>query len=115
MPRSYFEGRVNVVHGECDSVHADLVGKSGLRLDRIGLDVLEELNASLAIGGLEHRDAGVVAVKAHGGVSPFTADRLTADHSEAEVGKEGDRCFEVADCDADVLKSDGHALDAIRA
>src|SRR5690606_37096133 len=31
------------------------------------------------------------------------------DHGEAEVGEEGDRLFEVANSDADVLKFDGHA------
>ena len=34
---------------------------------------------------------------------------FTAHDGETEVGEEGDRCFEVADGDADVLKSDGHA------
>jgi hypothetical protein len=93
-------------------VHADLVGTSGLRLDRFGVDVLEELKATLTVWRLEHRDAGVVAIKADGSVGPLTTDRVTADDREAEVGEKGDRCFEVANGDADVLESDGHALHA---
>jgi hypothetical protein len=51
----------------------------------------------------------VVAVEADGGVGPLAADRVAAQEGEAEVGEEGDRRIEVADCDADVLELDGHA------
>jgi hypothetical protein len=57
---------------------------------------------------LEHGDVGVVAVEADGGVGPLSADRVTAEDGQPEVGKEGDRRFEVADGDADVLEFDGH-------
>jgi len=56
---------------------------------------------------LEHRNVGVVAIKADGSVGPFATDRVTADDRETEVGEKGDRCFEVANGDADVLKFDG--------
>ncbi|GGW65537.1 hypothetical protein GCM10010340_49850 [Streptomyces griseoloalbus] len=93
-------------------MHADLVGKSGLRLDRFGVDVLKELKATVTVWRLEHRDVGVIAIKADGSVGPVTTDRVTADDREAEVGEKGDRCFEVANGDADVLEFDGHALHA---
>ncbi|MCW2688578.1 MAG: Multi-sensor signal transduction histidine, partial [Mycobacterium sp.] len=53
------------------------------------------------------------AIKADGSVGPLTTDRVTADDRESEVGEKGDRRFEVANGDADVLKFDGHALHAI--
>src|SRR3982751_5852745 len=90
-------------------MHADLVGTNGLHLDRFGVDVLEEFEATVAVWRLEHRNVGVIAIKADGGVGPLTTDRVTADDREAEVGEKGDRCFEIANGDADVLKSDGHA------
>jgi hypothetical protein len=61
---------------------------------------------------LEHRNVGVVAIKADGSVGPFATDRVTADDRETEVGEKCNRCFEVANGDADVLKFDGHALHA---
>jgi hypothetical protein len=54
----------------------------------------------------------VVAVEADGGVGPLFTDRVTVEDGEPEVGAEGDRRFEVADGDADVLKLDGYALPA---
>ena len=91
-------------------MHADLVGQGGLRLDRVRVEVLEELETTVAVRRLEHGDLGVVAVEADGGVGPLAADRVTAEDGQAEVGEEGDRRFEVADGDADVLELDGHAL-----
>ena len=93
-------------------MHADLVGTGGLRLDRFGVDVLEELKATVTVWRLEHRDVGVVAIKADGSVGPLTTDRVTANDGEAEVGEKGDRCFEVANGDTDVLEFDGHELHA---
>ncbi len=112
VPRGDLEGLVDVVDREGDAVHADLVGPGGLRLDRVGVDVLEELEATAAVRRLEHRDLGVVAVEADGGVGPLAADRVTAEDGQTEVGEEGDRRFEVADGDADVLEFDGHASHA---
>ncbi len=112
MLRGYLKGLVDVVDGEGDAVHADLVGASGLRLDRRGVDVLEEFEATVAVWRLEHRNVGVIAIKADGSVGPLTTDRVAADDRETEVGEKGDRCFEVANGDPDVLKFDGHALHA---
>src|ERR1700704_2374176 len=77
-------------------MHANLVGTSGLRLDRFGVDVLEELKATVTVWRLEHRDVGVIAIKADGSVGPLTTDRVTGDAREGEVGEKGDRCLEVA-------------------
>ena len=112
MPRGDLEGLVDVVDGEGDAVHADLVGSGGLGLDRVGVDVLEELEATVAVRRLQHRDLGVVAVEADGGVGPLATDRVAADDRQPEVGEEGDRRFEVADGDADVLELDGHVSHA---
>src|SRR5262249_60905633 len=101
-----------VVARESHAVHADLVRPGGLRLDRVGVDVLEELEATVAVWRLEHGDVGVVAVEADGGVGPLSTDRVTAEDGQPEVGEEDDRRFEVADGDADVLEFDGHALHA---
>ena len=77
------------------------------------MDVLEELEAAVAVWRLEHGDVGVVAVEAHGGVCPLATDRVAAHDGQPEVGKEGDRHFEVMDGDADVLELDGHVSHAI--
>ena len=73
------------------------------------MNVFEELEAAVAVWRLEHGDVGVVAVEADGGVGPLSTDRVTAEDGQPEVGEEGDRRFEVADGDADVLQFDGHA------
>src|SRR3954470_21688371 len=72
------------------------------------MDVLEQLQATVAVRRPEHRDLGVIAIEADGGVGPLSADRVTAKNAQPEVGEEGDRLFEVADGDADVLELDGH-------
>src|SRR6516225_1458659 len=98
--RGDLEGLVDVVDRESHAVHADLVRPGGLRVDRVGVDVLEELEATVAVWRLEHGDLGVVAVEADGGVGPLSADRVAAEDGQPEVGEEGDRRFEVADGDA---------------
>src|SRR5512145_2630168 len=113
VPGGDLEGLVDVVDREGHAVHADLVRPGGLRLDRVRVDVLEELEATVAVWGLEHGDVGVVAVEADGRVGPLSAYRVTAEDGEPEVGEEGDRRFEVADGDPDVLEFDGHAWHAI--
>jgi acetyl esterase/lipase len=110
--RRYLKGYVDVVDRERDAVHANVVGTSGLRLNRFGVDVLEEFKTTVTIRSLEHRNPGVVAIKANGGVGPFTTDRVTAHDRKAEVGEKGDRCFEVANRDANILKLDRHAFHA---
>jgi hypothetical protein len=57
------------------------------------VDVLEELEATVAIWCLEHGDLGVVAVEADGGVGPLATDSVTAEDGQSEVGEEGDRRF----------------------
>ena len=85
------------------------LGRGGLRLYRVGVDVLEELEATVAVRCLEHGDLGVVTVEADGGIGPRSPDRVTAENGQPEVSEEGDRRFQVADGDADVLQLDAHA------
>src|SRR6476661_7723771 len=113
VPRGDLEGLLDVVDREGHAVHPDLMRPGGLRLDRIGVDVLEELEATVAVRRLEHGDIGVVVVEADGCVGPLSTDRVTAEDGKPEVGEEGDRRFEVADGDPDVFEFDGHALHAI--
>src|SRR4028118_2424183 len=51
---------------------------------------------------------GAAAAEAGGGVGPPSTHRVTTDDGKPEVREEGDRRFEVADGDPDVLKFDGH-------
>src|SRR5512138_1831055 len=82
VPRGDLEGLVDVVDREGDAVHADLVRAGGLRIDRVGVDVLEELEATVAVRRLEHGDVGVVAVEANRGVGPLSTDRVTAEDGQ---------------------------------
>src|SRR5690606_14645479 len=41
---------------------------------------------------------------------PLTADRVTAQDGQPQVGEEGDRRLEGSDRDPDVLQRDGHAV-----
>src|SRR3954447_8473249 len=50
VPRGDLEGLIDVVDREQNTMHADLVGPSGFRLDGVGMDVLEELEATVAVG-----------------------------------------------------------------
>src|SRR5215212_3125969 len=93
-------------------MHANLVRPGGLRLYRLGVDVLEELEATVTVWRLEHRDVGVVAVEADRGVGPLSTDRVTTEDGQPEVSEEGNRRFQVADGDADVLQLDAHVLHA---
>ena len=76
------------------------------------MNVLEELETTVAIWRLEHGDVGVVAVEADGCIGPLSTDRVTAEDGKPEVGEEGDRRVEVADGDPDVLEFDGHVFHA---
>src|SRR5688572_149756 len=51
-------------------------------------------------------------VEADGGVGPLSTDRVTAENGQPEVSEEGDRRFQVADGNADVLQLDAHGLHA---
>src|SRR3954454_16638615 len=112
VPRGDLESLVDVVDRESHAVHTDLVRPGGLRLDRVGVDVLEELEATVAVWRLKHRDVGVVAVEADGDVGSLSIDRGTAENGQPEISEGGDRRFEGADGDAHVLEPDGHAMPA---
>jgi hypothetical protein len=84
---SYLEGLIDVVYREGHAVHANVVGTSRVRLDRFGMDVFEELESTMTIWGLEHRDVGVVSIKSNGSIGPLAADRVTADECKTEIGE----------------------------
>lgn len=108
--RSYFKGLVDVVNREGNAVHSDVVRTSWVRLDRFRVDVFEEFQLTLTIRGFEHRNFRVVAIKSDRSIGPLAADRVTADNRKTEICEKSDCCFEVPNCNADVLKFDGHAL-----
>jgi hypothetical protein len=112
---SYLKGLIDVVYRKGHAVHADVVGTRWLRLDRLGVDVFEELKSTMAVGGLEHRDVGVVSVKSDGSIGPLAADGVTADDCKTEIREKSDCCFDVANSDTHILKFDGHALKATKA
>src|SRR3954447_25251502 len=89
-------------------MHADLVRTRRVRLDRVRVDVLEELEATLAVRRLQHGYLGVVAVEADRCVGPLSADRVAAENAQPEVGEERDRRLEVAHGDTYVLELDAH-------
>jgi hypothetical protein len=51
------------------------------------MDVFEELESTMTIWGLEHRDVGVVSIKSNGSIGPLAADRVTADECKTEIGE----------------------------
>ena len=89
------------------------LGRVGVVSIASGWMYSKKLKAAVAVWRLEHGDVGVVAVEADGSVGPLATDRVTAKDGQTEVGEEGDRRFEVAHGDADVLEFDGHPLHAI--
>src|SRR6185437_2417346 len=93
-------------------MHANLVRPGGLRLDRVGVDVFEEFEATIAVWRLEHGDIGVV-IETHGSVCPVSTDRVTAENDQPEVGEEGNRRFEATDGDADIFEPNGHASSSL--
>jgi len=99
------ESGVQIIDLQGDAVHPDLVGEGRPGRDRRGVDVLEQLDASVPVRGAEQRDPGVVAVEPDGCVRPLPADLVGAQEGEAEVGEEGDGGVQVTDGDADVFKS----------
>ena len=100
---------VDVVDGQGDAVHADVVRLDGIGVDRVGVHVLEEFDPAAAVGRRQHRDVGGVAVEPDGGVGPLPADAVTAQQRQAEVGEERDRGIDVTDGDADIVESGWHA------
>ena len=110
VSRGNLQSCVDVVNGEGDAVHTDLVGTGGTRIDRFWVDVLEEFKATVTVWGLQQCNPGVVAIESDRSVGPLATDRIPADDGESEVSEKGDRCLEVANSDANVLQFDGHAL-----
>ncbi len=108
VPRGGLERLIDVVNREGDAVHADLIRLCGLGFDRVGMDVLEEFEATAAVWRLEHGDVGVVAVEAHGGVGPLATNRVATEDGQTKIGKERDCRLEVTDGDTDILEFDGH-------
>jgi hypothetical protein len=70
------------------------------------MDVLEDLEPTVAVRCLERGDLGVIAVEADGNVGPLAGDRVTADDAQTEVGEQNERGFDVANGDANVLQLD---------
>lgn len=103
-----FKRCIQIIDRERNPVHSNFVGAGRWCFDCFGVEVLEELQPAVPVRGLQHRNVDVVPVQADGGVSPLAADRVPAKNRESEVGEEGNRCFEVADCDPYVLESNGH-------
>ena len=49
MLRGDLEGRLEIIDGEGNAVRADVVGTAWIRLDRVGVEVLEEFKATVAV------------------------------------------------------------------
>src|SRR6266568_9648198 len=72
---------------------------------------LHQLEPSVAVQGLQHRDVHADALESHDAVHPITVDRPLAEQLESELDEERRRGREVVDHDAHVLHAlDGHAL-----
>ena len=99
---------VDVVDSERNPVHTDLVGTRRLGLDRVGVDVLEELKATVTVRRLKHRELDVIAIESDRSFGPLAADGVSAEDCQTEIGEEIDRSIEVSHGDTDVFKSDGH-------
>ena len=83
----------------------------------LGLSVVGRTTVSgewtdTAVGRLQHRHFGVIAVEPDGGVGPLPADLVAPHDREAEVREERDRRLEIPHRDRDVLQRDGHAAHA---
>jgi hypothetical protein len=76
-------------------MHGDRVRSHGCRLDRFGVDVLEQLETTATVRCLEHGDVSVAAVEADRRVSPLSTDRVPAHDDQAEVIEECYRGVEV--------------------
>src|SRR5213078_376954 len=73
---------------------------------------LRQLEASVAIRGLQHRDLRADALETQHAVHPTALDRSLALQLESELDEELSRGREVVNHDADVVHSlDRHALD----
>jgi len=102
------EGGIDVIDRKGNAVHPDLVRQRRACLDGTWMNVLEELQLTLAVRGLEHGNFGVVAVEAYSCVRPFPTDRVTTQYRQPEVGEKRNGLFQVANGDAYVLEFDRH-------
>jgi hypothetical protein len=71
-----------------------------------------QLQPSMAVGGLQHRDVHADALEPHHTVHPTALDRPLTQHLESELDEELRRGGKVVDHDAHVLQAlNRHALD----
>lgn len=110
MARGDLKRRLNIVHREGNPVHPNLVRTGGLRLNRVRVDVLEQLEAPRAVGSPKHRDLRMISIEPDGGIGPRSAHSVTPDEREAKIRKEGDGRLDITNGDAHVFQRDIHAL-----
>jgi hypothetical protein len=73
---------------------------------------LRQLNSSVAVRGLQHRDLRPHALEPHDAVHPTAPDRTLALQLESKLDEERRRGGEVVDHDAHVIHAlDRHVLD----
>ena len=76
---------------------------------------LHQLESSVAVGGLQHRERRVDAVEPHDPVHPAALDLPVALRLESELDEELRRGLEVVNHDADVIHPlDSHVFDGRR-
>ena len=108
------DGGVDIVDCECDMADARSVRRRVpvAAPARLGVKLLQ-LEPSVAIRGLQHRDLRVDALETHHAVHPTALDRSLALQLESELDEELRCGREVVDDDADVIHPfDRHARDA---
>jgi hypothetical protein len=94
--------------GGCPGCSPARAGRAGARR---GVK-LHQLEPSVAVRGLHHRELHPDALEPHHAVDPTALDQPLALQLESELGEEGRRGREVVDHDAHVLHAlDRHALD----
>ena len=104
---------VDVLDGECDMADARGVRRRVpvAAFGRRGVE-FRQLESSVAVRGLQHRDLCPDAVEPHDAVHPAALDRPLAQQLESELDEELGCGREVVDHDADVLHPlERHVLD----
>src|SRR5436190_2508778 len=107
------DGGVDVVDCECDMADARSIRRRVPVAARARGGVkLRQLDSSVSIRGLQHRDLRADALETHHAVHPTALDRPLALQLESELDEERRRGREVVDHDAHVFHAfDRHALD----
>src|ERR671931_2444961 len=107
------DGGVDVVDCECDMADARGVRRRVLAAARARRGVkLHQLEPSVAVRGLHHRDLRPDALETHDAVHPSALDRPLALQLESELDEERLRGREVVEDDAHMVHTlDRHALD----